>query len=177
MVDITPEIWRLIRVPDAFTLHRLHRVLQIVFSRLDYHLYEFQVNGRRFEAPLEEAENENSEAVTLADLALTPPARFTYIYDFGDDWHHDIVVEQVLPMPDEHGPDWSPRLIDGARAAPPEDAGGAPGFMRFMDALRDKSHPEHAEMRRWVGRHYDPSKFDVWATDHALALAVGWDAI
>ena len=36
---IEPPIWRRVRVPENYTLHQLHRVLQFVFSWLDYHLY------------------------------------------------------------------------------------------------------------------------------------------
>lgn len=179
MRDIVPPIWRSIRVPDDFSLHRLHRVLQIAFSRLDYHLYEFQVHDRRFQAPDPEAEEEyeDSTTVRLADLGLQPGSGFMYIYDFGDWWAHDIVVEELLPMPDPHGPDWSPRLIDGRRAAPPEDAGGTPGYERTIAALRDVGHPEHDEVRAWAGATYDPERFDPWAVDHALTLAVAWGAI
>ncbi|MBI2747796.1 MAG: plasmid pRiA4b ORF-3 family protein [Burkholderiales bacterium] len=177
MVEITPPIWRLVRVPDRFTLHQLHRVLQIVFSRLDYHLYAFQVGSRRFEAPDPESEAEDATAIALGDLALSPGSRFTYLYDFGDGWEHDIVVEALLPMPLENGPDWSPRLLDGERAAPPEDAGGTPGFAQVTAALSDPAHPQHKEIRDWAGATYDPNKFDAWALDHALALAVAWGAV
>jgi len=177
MAEIVPPIWRLIRVPDQFTLHQLHRVLQIVFSRLDYHLYEFQFESRHFEAPDPESEAEDATATRLADLALSPGSQFTYVYDFGDGWEHHIAVEAVFPMPSENGPDWSPRLLDGERAAPPEDAGGSLGFMDMMEALKDQSHPRHEEIRNWVGSTYDPGKFDAWAVDHALALAVAWGAV
>jgi hypothetical protein len=177
MAAIVPPIWRLIRVPDQFTLHQLHRVLQIVFSRLDYHLYAFELGSRQFEAPDPESEAEDSTAIRLCDLDLSPGSQFAYMYDFGDGWEHQIVVEAVLPMPSENGPDWSPRLLDGERAAPPEDAGGPPGFMDVMEALKDQRHPRHEEIRNWVGRTYDPGKFDAWAVDHALALAVAWGAV
>jgi hypothetical protein len=136
MRGIVPPIYRRVRVPDGFTLHQLHRVLQIAFSRLDYHLY-----------------------------------------DFGDSWTHDIEVEALLPMPSPNGPDWSPRLLDGRRAAPPEDSGGTTGYERIRAVLRDPTHPEYAEVREWAGSTYDPERFDPWATDHALALAVAWGAI
>ncbi len=77
-------------------------------------------------------------------------------------------------MPSENGPDLSPRLLDGERLAPPEDAGGPPGFMEVLEVLKDESHPRHKEIRAWVGATYDPSKFDAWAVDHALALTVTW---
>jgi hypothetical protein len=177
MAEITPPIWRLIRVPDRFTLHQLHRVLQIAFSRLDYHLYAFEIGSDRFEAPDPESEAEDAAATRLRDLALSPGSQFTYLYDFGDGWEHNIAVEALLPMPSENGPDWSPRLLDGERAAPPEDAGGTPGFMEVMEALSDQSHPRHKEVRDWAGTTYDPNKFDAWAVDHALALAVAWGAV
>jgi hypothetical protein len=177
MAEITPSIWRLIRVPDQFTLHQLHRILQIVFSHLDYHLYEFQVRSRRFEAPDPESEAEDATRIRLCDLTLSPGSQLTYIYDFGDGWEHNIAVEAMLPMPLENGPDWSPRLLDGERAAPPEDAGGPHGFMEVMAALKDRSHPRHKEIRNWVGNAYDPGKFDTWAVDHALTLAVAWGAV
>lgn len=84
MAAITPPIWRLIRVPDQFTLHQLHRILQIVFSHLDYHLYEFQVRSRRFEAPDPESEAEDATAIKLCDLDLSPGSEFVYLYDFGE---------------------------------------------------------------------------------------------
>ena len=92
MAAITPPIWRLIRVPDRFTLHQLHLVLQIVFSHLDYHLYEFQLGSHRFEAPDPESEAEDATAIKLCDLALSPRSQFTYVYDFGDGWRHSIAV-------------------------------------------------------------------------------------
>src|SRR5688500_7754393 len=71
ITDIEPPIWRLVRVPDDYTLHQLHRVLQLVFGWLDYHLYDFRVGERRFEAPDPEAEGEDSTAIRLRDLELT----------------------------------------------------------------------------------------------------------
>jgi hypothetical protein len=179
MREINPTIWRSLRVPDGFTLARLHRVLQVLFSRLDYHLYEFEMGDRRFQAPDPEAEEEFEDAtrITLADLRLETGSQLLYRYDFGDDWEHDLVVERFLPMPPANGPDWTPRVLDGARAAPPEDAGGPHGYELFLAALNDPNHPEHEEYRQWVGPHYQPDSFDAWALDHSLALAIAWDAI
>jgi hypothetical protein len=79
ITETEPPIWRMVRVPDAYTLHQLHRVIQLVFGWLDYHLYAFEIGGRRFEEPLEEAEDEDSTAVRLRDLPLRTGARFTYV--------------------------------------------------------------------------------------------------
>lgn len=173
LLDIDPQIWRQVRVPGAFTLHQLHRTLQIVFSWLDYHLYRFEVRDRAFEA----AEAEDAAAISLAELSLKEGERFTYIYDFGDDWHHELTVEGFLPMPGPGDPDWSPRLMGGARAAPPEDSGGPSGYDTMLAALTDPDHPEHDEFRAWLPDDYDPERFDRWALDHALSLVSGWGAV
>lgn len=49
--------------------------------------------------------------------------------------------------------------------------------MDVLEALNDRSHPRHEEIRNWVGRTYDLGTFDVWEVDHALALAVAWGAV
>lgn len=175
--DITPAIWRVVRVPEEYTLHQLHHVLQFVFGWLDYHLYEFRVADRLFEGPHPDSQGPTTVDVTLAELKLKSKDRFQYLYDFGDDWLHVLEVVGFLPMPDASEMDWSPRLIDGARNGPPEDAGGPPGYERVIAAFRDPSDPEHATYTAWLGDGYDPERFDLRALDRALALAAGWGAI
>lgn len=51
LADIEPPIRRRVRVPDAHTLHQLHRVIQLLLGWMDDHLYEFRIGERRFEAP------------------------------------------------------------------------------------------------------------------------------
>jgi hypothetical protein len=128
-----------VRVPEHYTLHQLHRVLQLIFSWLDYHLYSFDIGSRRFERPSRESEAEDATAFTLADLRLKAGQRFIYTYDFGDDWRHAIKVESFVPMPGAQQHDWSPRLMGGARAAPPEDVGGPPGYAMLLESDPVKS--------------------------------------
>lgn len=177
VLGIKPPIWRVVRVPDEFLLHQLHRVLQLAFGWLDYHLHEFRVDARRIEAPHDDAHGATTLDVAIADLRLAQGARLIYAYDFGDGWEHELEVLEFLPMPEEGAFDWSPRLLDGARAGPPEDVGGPPGYSRFVSALRDPADPEHRSYREWVGMDYDPESFNVWATDRALALASAWGAV
>jgi hypothetical protein len=176
LADIHPPIWRRVRVPDAYTLHQLHRVIQLLFGWLDCHLYAFEAGERRFEAPWEHGEDEDSTTVRLRDLALDRDARFTYTYDFGDDWVHEIVVEDVrIPMPRDDDPPL-PVLHAGERAGPPEDCGGPFGYQRMLDALRDPHHPEHEHYREWAG-DYDAEPFDVRMAGNNLVLAAVWGAL
>ena len=159
--DLDPPIWRRLRVPDRLTLHQLHRVLQLAFGWLDYHLYEFtpgtpardrSARGTaamrvRYGEPDPEwddpadVETRDSRQVTLRDLALRRGGRLTYTYDFGDDWTHDLTVEEVIAAPEPD--DGVPMILDGARAGPPEDAGGVSGYERLLGVLADPHDPEH----------------------------------
>ncbi len=54
---------------------------------------------------------------------------FDYVYDFGDDWHHIVIVEDQHPHLEV-----APVLAhcsDGANACPPEDVGSS-GDARFL---------------------------------------------
>ena len=48
--------------------------------------------------------------------------RYSYIYDFGDYWQHEIKLE-VINADDMGGP----YCVDGERNCPPEDSGGKIG--------------------------------------------------
>lgn len=178
--EIEPPIWRRVRVPDRYTLHQLHRVIQLLFGWLDYHLYEFEIAGRRFSMPDTEEEpemaSEDATRSTLHDLELQKGAHLTYTYDFGDAWEHEIIVERALAGTSAPA-DALPALLDGARAGPLEDAGGVSGYARLIEALRDPADPEHEEYRTWVGADYDPERFDPWLANRMLVLVAAWDAI
>ena len=52
-----------------------------------------------------------------------------------------------------------PRCVAGARACPPEDVGGTPGYEDFLTAVADAEHEQHEDMLRWVGGSFDPEAF------------------
>ena len=76
-----------------------------------------------------------------------------YTYDFGDDWYHTVVFEDYT---ESEAATSGPICIGGANACPPEDCGGAEGYMQLLEALGDDTHPEHEEMTEWGGRFVRP---------------------
>jgi hypothetical protein len=81
-----------------------------------------------------------------------------YLYDFGDGWEHEIILESILPRPPGR---MRPSCLDGARACPPEDCGSTPGYEEILEAMRDPKHPERERYLEWLGEPYDPEKFDL----------------
>jgi len=50
-----------------------------------------------------------------------------------------------------------------------QDVGAARGYIDFLEAINDPKHEEHDEMRRWIGRPFDPAAFDLDEVNERLA--------
>ena len=174
---IEPLIWREISVPDSYTLLQLHRCIQLVFGWLDYHLFEFQIGSRRFEAANPDAEGEDAASTRLRALQLIAGSSFLYVYDMGDYWEHDIAVRKVTDAPPGDELDPLGYLVDGERAAPPEDVGGPPGYEHAMAAFVRQADGDDKDLVVWLGPDFDPELFDRRAGNHALMLATAWSEI
>jgi len=94
----------------------------------------------------------------LQQLAPEVGSKLMYEYDFGDGWEHQIVVEKILPP--TAGAVY-PRCLKGVRAGPLKDSGGIYRYMDLIVAYAEPMHPNHKEIRRWVGRKFDPTTFDL----------------
>jgi hypothetical protein len=99
--------------------------------------------------------------------------RFLYRYDFGDDWHHDVHVEEVARTDREpHSEAW---ILAGQRACPPEDVGGTHGYEEMLRVLSQQPGSDEAEeYRTWAGDDFDPKLFDRRAANAAL-LRIAWN--
>src|SRR3954452_1556660 len=166
--DVAPAIWRRLLVPSWITLATLHRVLQIAMGWTNSHLHQFDIAGKHYGIPDPEWPDMmpvDERRVTLA-MCLTPKVTsFTYEYDFGDGWEHVIQVESTQPADDSRS---HPLCVAGANACPPEDVGGTSGYFEFVQAITDRSHPEHGDMLRWCGGAFDPRGFDLNSVNAAL---------
>jgi hypothetical protein len=60
--------------------------------------------------------------------------------------------------------------IDGELNCPPEDCGGIWGFYDMLEKLKNKKHPEYKELIDWLGKNYDPNKFDIDEVNKSLLL-------
>jgi len=160
LIDTEPEIWRRVDVPLEANLKMLHHIIQGAMGWLDYHLWEFEVDDKRYGLPDPEWPDDSlsvPKKTKLKTLIDRDVRQLLYTYDMGDNWEHFIVVEAVDGQPGVK----YPRYVDGERRAPPEDVGGTPGFENFLDAIANPKHPEATEWHfGCYGNAFDPTGFD-----------------
>ena len=99
--DIQPPVWRRIQVWEDITLAQLHTVLQIVMDWEDYHLHQFSIGKRIYSVPdpeddLYERTVIDESRERLSDVVPRVGTTFTYLYDFGDNWRHDLLLEAIM---------------------------------------------------------------------------------
>ncbi|EEW23721.1 plasmid pRiA4b ORF-3 family protein [Rhodobacter ferrooxidans] len=167
---LEPRIWRRVEVSLTTNLRSLHEVIQAVMPWENTHLYQFTIGDRVYGEPSPEdaawgRKIYQAKGMRLGTLIGRGVTKFVYTYDFGDDWQHRITVESVGVA--DPALDY-PVFIDGERRAPPEDVGGPPGFMDFIEAVAKRSHPQHKDMVRWYGGPFHPTDFA--AADIAAGL-------
>jgi hypothetical protein len=170
--DIEPRVWRRVQVPADFPLRRLHDVIQAVMGWLDYHLHQFEIGDKLYGQPEIAGDDHfgpplhSDRNTRLAQLLERSVERFTYIYDFGDDWRHDIEIERTIRA--QPGIEY-PILIAGERRGPPEDCGGPYGYLEFLDAISDPAHPGHEEAMDWYGEPFDPEDMELDTVEAMLS--------
>lgn len=158
-----PPIWRRFLVREGTNFQILHEILQNVMRWTNSHLYDFEFGGTIYtDLELEDDFSlrpaKDARSVTLRKLRLSKGSKLCYIYDFGDYWVHDVVVEGVVT---EEAGQFYPVCIKGRGACPPEDCGGIPGYFDLLTALDDPGHPDHEQIIDWLGGEFDPETFDL----------------
>ncbi|MDD7597728.1 MAG: plasmid pRiA4b ORF-3 family protein [Prevotella sp.] len=123
-----PPVWRRVLVPANFTFSGFHAVIQEAFGWWNEHLYCF--GDKPYSQSLYIAEEDEEDwyrpdydarKFTLEELFGDGGIvkKFCYVYDFGDDWIHDITLEKVFDEYSDHA-----TCIKGKGACPEEDSGG-----------------------------------------------------
>jgi hypothetical protein len=131
------RIWRKIAVRSDQTLDAFHGAIFKAFDRYDEHLYSFYFpqpgsrgrevlrNAVEYTHPYNAEQDDffgdrpphNAAKTPLRDLHLVPEQTFLYLFDFGDDWWHEVKVERT-DAPVEAGS--YPRIVDRRGESPPQ---------------------------------------------------------
>ncbi len=168
LVEIEPEIRRVIEVPANYSFWDLQVALQDSMGWLDHHLHEFIPHSKGVK-PIgipESPEDERVDAgweIPISTHFSSPGDSVGYTYDFGDGWYHVVTLVAITNR--DNSIDY-PNCVSGERACPPEDCGGVPGYYRLLEILSDPNDEEHTEMIEWLKCHvknyypFDADAFD-----------------
>jgi hypothetical protein len=133
------SIWRNIAVRGDQTLDDLHEAIYDAFDRYDEHLYSFYFplpgakKSRRFsmrdgleyaspntcedDGPFSDPDLLNAAKTKISSLKLKPKQVFNYLFDYGDEWWHEITVVEV-DAAQEKGK--YPRVLESRGKSPPQ---------------------------------------------------------
>jgi hypothetical protein len=146
LLDVSPMVWRRLLVSSSYTLRELHGVIQVAMGWEATHLYRFFIRAVHYgsvELGIEIPD------VTLASFQFRKNAKFTYDYDMGDLWRHEIRVEDERSA--KAGKRY-PLCIGGKRACPPEDCDGPDGYSEQTLAASVSAYDDLATMAEIVQR-------------------------
>lgn len=148
-----PAIWRRVMIPAYYTFAQLHDILQILFGWKDQHMYEFYISALqlRLRSEIEEdieiyadKKQQIKEASQVKLENLQEGIRFTYLYDFGDCWVHNIKVEKIL-MQDSY----YPKLLKWKQDNACEDIGGIDEYYRLLSFSKKNDNPKQKDVQAW----------------------------
>lgn len=149
--ESSPLVWRRILVPSIIKLDELHDVIQISMGWEDCHLFQFIGDGISYQLPDEEdftwsdETTRNCQGVLLDSLLKKAGDELSYIYDFGDEWMHTVILEKILSPQEVQSQ--IPICVDGENECPPEDCGGIPGYAYMLQVAQDPSHDDYDDIR------------------------------
>lgn len=165
---ITPSIWRMVQIKSSVLLPDLHKIIQTVMGWLNSHLHDFSKGDKQYGIIDEEfglGGIIDYSNVRLNEILKKPGDKLEYMYDFGDGWRHEIVLEKIL---DQDSNQYYPKCTKGKRSCPPEDCGGSFGYEDLLKILENPKHPEYNERKEWVGDYFFPEEFDIKTVNEML---------
>lgn len=184
--NTSPPVWRRIVLEGDLTLDEVHDVIQECFDWNDSHMHEFSLGPAYSGGPvyvpsdqmavrgLGRREATPEESITLAEVLPSVGDSMTYLYDFGDDWIHEVRVETIT---EDDAATPTHRCITGRGMSPHEDSGGPWGWADLVAVANDPEADDPDDIREWLGlaegERIDPKAFDVDALDARLRRLLG----
>ena len=117
-----PPIWRTVEIGADQPLHRLHEAIFVAYDRLDEHLYSFFMSNvawddsEEYTHPFGESGDSAAET-TIDELGIKPGKKFVYLFDYGDQWHHEVELLEVNERAEKAE---YPRIVEREGESPPQ---------------------------------------------------------
>lgn len=159
--DTHPPIWRRLQIPEGITFHELNAIIQLAFNWSGYHLYSFEIGNLLIEIPDDIYDDFDYKVInskrTKVDKYFDKIEKLEYTYDFGDNWIHDIQIENVVESEEKLK---NPVCLKAKMASLPEDCGGPWGYEDLLDVINNPKDERYQDMKDWLEQGYS-----VWYDD------------
>lgn len=163
-----PPLWREVKIPANLNFENLHDVIQILFGWTNSHMWQFEKapysRGYRIAPPVPEDMDFGEDPTDIAHetpvtMVLKEKGdKMIYLYDFGDDWVHDITVKQVMDEQSEF-----PVCTAWKSDNPMEDCGGPWGYEDLREWADPKIKHSKKEWEEFFNDGWFESKEDFMA--------------
>lgn len=167
--DVTPRVWRRLLLHEGASLLDVHQAIQDACGWHGTHLFAFSTpDGQVIAGVADEYGFESSvpdAAEVPARAHLEGHGAVVYEYDFGDSWVHWVELKAVVSLEET----FRRRIVGGARAFPPEDCGGVPGYEDLVAVVSggQATDQDTEDLLEWA-QGWDPEAFDLAALQHAF---------
>ncbi|SDP65651.1 plasmid pRiA4b ORF-3 family protein [Desulforhopalus singaporensis] len=161
-----PLIWRKVQVPGDYSLARLHEIIQTAMGWSDSFVHQFMVGKISYEPTIKssiprESKRFDEHKYKLHTLEEGMQFMFSYLYDAGEGWEHEITLEEVVPPGKELN---HPVLLAGENSCPPEEVGDVHQYNQLVSAFTDPQSKDHMTLLELSGRpDFDPASFNLEA--------------
>lgn len=183
--DSEPLIYRRVIVPSNINFEALHNIIQLSIGWSNSYLYDFNINEENLRVTCDKEAiseyefysklklNERNDPYGFIrnmlkikpklssevniDCYLNKGNKIEYIYDFGDYWKHDIILEGII---EDYMYDY-PKCIEAEGTCPPEDIGGIEEYIEFLEIINDKTHPGYDNLILWLNQQNYKEVFDI----------------
>ena len=156
-----PPVWRRLQIPAGITFHELNAIIQLAFNWSGYHLYSFEIGNLLIEIPDDIFDDFDYKVInskrTKVDKYFDEIEKLEYTYDFGDNWIHNIQIENVAESEEKLK---NPVCLKAKMASLPEDCGGPWGYEDLLDVINNPKDKRYQDMKDWLEQGYS-----VWYDD------------
>ncbi|MDD4691323.1 IS1096 element passenger TnpR family protein [Eubacterium aggregans] len=174
-----PVVWRRLMIDEGATFQTLAQAINIAFGWGGYHLHGFEFPERDIHIDMADEEGlmadfgmeSLDEAKEALNKWLKAGETLLYIYDFGDDWIHQVEVEAYHPDQIQEAPEVTAYRGDNFI----EDCGGPYGYYELVGRLKDKKDPERKALLAWAQDSGYGEAYNLKAVNEELLEDGQWD--
>ena len=124
-----PDIWRIIEIKENQMLSSLHKAIFKAFNRFEEHPYSFFMSNKPYDKESEytspgldpKGTSKLATRIRIDSLALHSGQKFLYLFDYGDEWWHEVELVSVTEKVTRGS---YPRVVKKQGKSPPQHSRG-----------------------------------------------------